>query len=467
MKYDLIVIGAGAAGLNIAVFANRIGLKTLMIDKEDKKIGGDCLNYGCVPSKALIHIAKIAHDAKLSKAIGLKVSGKPDAKAITDYISSKVEFIRKHENAEHFRKQGLDVQLGLAKFVSPNSIQVNNQIHSAKKIIIATGSKPRSLNAEGIEKVQHYNNESVFNLKKIPNKLLVIGGGPIGIEISQALSRLGSQVTVVVSDKTFLPKESPEIAKILQNELEKEGIKFIFNARTTKFTSARSAIVQDKVTKKEQRVIFDATFIAIGRELVYPSGLEKANIQRDKDKKLIVNDYLQTTNPNIYISGDAAGGMQFTHATELHASVILNNLFSPFKKKLSYDNFAWVTYTDPEIATFGLNERQLKERNIFFEKLSENFAETDRAITDNSKGKLILLIDKSEKILGGSLVAPNAGEIIQELVLANSAGLTTKDIFKKIYPYPIASRVNKAIISKHLGKKLTPFTMKLMRWLFG
>ena len=249
MKYDIIVIGAGSGGLNIAGFMNKAGFKVLLIDKSDENIGGDCLTFGCVPSKALIHISKLVHNAKESEEFGMKVNGKVDIKVVMDYIKDKKEIIRLHENASYFRKIGMDVVLGLAKFASKNSVLVNGKEYFGKKIVLATGSRPRKLKIPGVEKVDYYTNESIFGMKKLPKELLIVGGGPIGIEMAQALRRLGSNVTLIDHHSYFLPKESTEIAKVLFKKLKEEGIKFYFNSNIEKFISSGEALCIDSLGK--------------------------------------------------------------------------------------------------------------------------------------------------------------------------------------------------------------------------
>jgi len=466
--YDIIVIGAGSGGLNIAGFMNKAGFRVLLIDKSDENIGGDCLNFGCVPSKSLIHVAKIIHNSKLSKEFGLLVKGKPNMKKVVEYIKQKQEVIREHENASWFRKQGIDIELGQAEFIGNGKISVNDRHYEGKKIVIATGSKPLIPKIKGIEKVKNiYTNETVFNLDYLPEKLVIIGGGPIGVELGQAFLRLGSDVTIVQRGANFLPKENPEISEIIQEELTKEGMHIYKECEPTAFQSENSLFAKTK-SGKFLKINFDAVLLATGRELNLPRGLEKAGVELTEDKRKIkVNEYLQTTNKKIYLCGDIAGGYQFTHAAELHASVILNNFFSPFRKKISYDNFSWITYTDPEIATFGLNEEELIKRNIEYKKITQDYGDVDRGIVDNAKGKLIIYISRENKILGGSLISPNAGEIFQELSLAMSSNLNVKKLFNKIYPYPTASRINKKTITKIYSEKLTGFSKKILRVLYS
>lgn len=468
--YDIICIGAGSGGLNIASFMNKIGFKVLLIDKTDKNIGGDCLNFGCIPSKSLIHISRLFNDAKKASEFGLRISGIADIKKVMDYITSKKEIIREHENAEYFRKKGMDVVLGEAKFLNNDSVIVNNDTYSGKKIIIATGSRPRKLNIPGIENLgygtSYLDNEIIFNINKLPDKLVVIGGGPIGIELGQAFSRLGSKVTVINRRKNCLGKECSETSDILIHELIKEGIEFKFNSEPKQILNKNQLLIETKIndSKKQEKIDFDAILVGIGRELNLDLDLEKAGIELFNNK-IKVDDYLRTTNKKVLVCGDVAGSYQFTHAAELHASIILNNFFSPIKKKINYDKFSWVTYTDPEIASWGLNENQLEERKLEYKKLSLDLDEDDRSITDEVKGKLILFISKN-KILGGTLVRRNAGEIAQELILATHSDLDIKHIFSKIYAYPTASRINKKIIADLFSGKLTPFTIKLLKLLY-
>jgi pyruvate/2-oxoglutarate dehydrogenase complex dihydrolipoamide dehydrogenase (E3) component len=464
--HDIIVIGAGSGGLNIASFMNKSGFKVLLIDKSDEGIGGDCLNFGCIPSKALIHTSRLLHHAKESERFGLSVKGKANIKSITSYIKSKQDIIREHENTAFLRKSGIDIELGKAKFSSTNSIKINNEEFSARKIVLATGSSPITPKIQGLENLSYYNNENIFNIKKLPSRLLIIGGGPIGVEIAQAFQRLGSQVIVLLRSHNFLPKEDPEISNILLKKLKSEGIQFQFETNPIKFTSKNTLIVEKD--KKQDQIRFDTLFVAVGRKLNLENlNLEKAGIKITEDKKKVkVNQYLQTTNRSVFLCGDIAGSYQFTHAAELHASIILRNFFSPFKKKLSNDYLSWVTFTDPEIATFGLNEQQLKARSIKYEKLSHDLKYDDRALVDEAtEGKLIIYISKN-KILGGTLIANNAGEMAQELILALSSNLDIKHIFNKIYPYPTASRINKTTLSQHFAKKLTPLNKKLLHFLY-
>ena len=465
--YDIICIGAGSGGLNIASFMNKAGFSVLLVDKSDANIGGDCLNFGCVPSKALIHLSRIAHQVKHSNELGLKTTGKVDIKKVMKYVDEKREVIRKHENAAYFTKRGMDVALGIAKFTGKNDIEVSGKKYKGKKIVLASGSRPKKLKVQGIDKVKtYYDNENIFNMKVLPKKLLVIGGGPIGLELGQAMSRLGSEVTIVQRGPKFLDKEHPEIASVLKDHLVKEGIKFKFNCKPLEFPSSNEVILQHKNGKKN-KIKFDGLLVGIGRELNIPEGLDKAGIELNDKGKIKVNDYMQTTNKNILLCGDIAGGMQFTHAAEVHAGVILTNFFSPFKKKLNMDKFAWTTFTHPEIATFGLQENQLQKHNITYKKLSTDFQEDDRAIVDNATfGKLILYISNKDKILGGTMVARNAGELTQELLLANSANISIKEIFNKTYPYPTAGRINKRLIAKHYSNKLTDFSKKILRFLY-
>ncbi|MCO5935479.1 FAD-dependent oxidoreductase [Mucilaginibacter sp. RB4R14] len=467
-EFDIIVIGAGSGGLSVGLFMNRAGLKVLMISLSDKDIGGDCLNDGCVPSKALIHAAKLVRHAKEAAQFGLDVSGSVDIQKVISYIRSKQSLIRVHENAQWLHDQGITVALGNACFAGRNQVEVDGKIYSGKKIVIATGSKPRKLTIEGVEKVSYFDNESIFHLETLPKNVLCIGGGPIGMEIAQALSRLGSKVTVVHKNSSILEHDDPEVTTILMEQLKKEGIKYLLNTRIDRFTSANGAAV--KTAAGETEVIhFDAVFVAIGRELSLERlALSKADIEVE-GKRIVIDRYLRTTNKDVLVCGDVADDLQFSHAAEFHARLILNNLFSPFKKKLNNQYMSWVTFTDPEVATFGLSEKQVKDKRINFRRLEKDFKDDDRAVVNNYRyGKLVLLVSeggffRKQKLLGGTMVAPNAGELIQELILANSVKLPVKAIFDKVYPYPVASRINQSLVTDLISEGLTPVIKALLQ----
>jgi len=466
--YDIIVIGAGSGGLSVGMTMNTLGFKVLMIAKTDEDIGGECLNDGCVPSKALIHVAKILRHAKTAEAFGLKLSGKADLRKAMEYVTQRQEIIRKHENAVVLRKQGIGIALGEAKFTGKNEVTVKNTKYKAKNIVIATGSKPRKLNVPGVENINYYTNSSIFSIQNLPQNLLVIGGGPIGIELAQAFNSFGTKVTVVQQGNKILEHDDEYVTSVLLEQLKQEGIEFMLNADVERFTSSDKANIKFK--KGESRVvIFDAVFVGIGRELPLDAlQLQNAGINT-KDGKIITDKYLRTTNKKVYVCGDVAGDLMFSHAAEFHARILVNNFLSPFKKKLNNDTMSWVTFTDPELATFGLNEKQLQERGIPYQKLEQEFNADDRAITDQYQyARMILYISKGnflkkEKILGGTMIAPNAGEIIQELILANTAGLSIRKIFNKIYPYPVASRINQQLIVKHKQKIISPRLKKLVQ----
>ncbi len=466
--YDIVVIGSGSAGLSVGLTMNTLGFKVLMIAKTDHEIGGECLNDGCVPSKALIHVAKILRQAKTAEAFGLHLTGKADLKKAMDYVTQRQEIIRKHENATELREQGIDIALGEATFTGKKEVTVDNVKYKGKNIVIATGSKPRELDVLGVKDVNYFTNSTIFSIENLPKNLLFIGGGPIGIELAQAFNSLGAKVTVVQHGNTILEHDDPKVTSVLLQQLRQEGIEILLNAEVERFTSSETAKIQlkDGASRSEN---FDAVFVGIGRELPLDVlQLQNAGIET-KDGKIVTNKYLQTTNKNVYVCGDVAGDLMFSHAAEFHARILVNNFLAPFKKKLSNEHMSWVTFTDPEIATFGLNGKQLKDRKIAYEKLEHSFNADERAITDQYQyGQMILYVSKGnffkkEKILGGTMVAPNAGEIIQELILANTSGLSTQDIFNKIYPYPVASRVTQQLIVKHKQKIISPRLKKLIQ----
>jgi pyruvate/2-oxoglutarate dehydrogenase complex dihydrolipoamide dehydrogenase (E3) component len=470
--YDIIVIGAGSGGLSVGLSMHQLGFDVLLVDKNDKAIGGECLNTGCVPSKALIHVSRQVHAAKKAANYGFQIQGEIDMIKVKNYVDEKREIIRKHENASYFEDLGIDVALGTARFISKDSIEVGNNIFTGRKIVIATGSRPRKLDVPGVEMVKYYDNESIFDLEYLPEKLLIVGGGPIGMELGQAFHRLGSKVTIIHNDELIMTKEDPEITKILMRKLEEEGMKFYLNAKIKKFNNANEAVIECD-DKKDIILDCNAVLVGIGRELNFKElELENAEVEVE-DGKIITDSYLRTTNKRIYLSGDVAGNLKFSHGAELHATLLVNNFLSPIRKKLSFETFPWVTFTDPEVATFGLSEKEIKEKGIKYEKRVMDFEEDDRAVVgDYQYGKLILFLEKSfffpgnSKIIGGSMIAPHAGEITQELVLANAAGIKSSEIFNKIYAYPTSARVNKTIMINRYNEFLTPFIKKMLKFLY-
>ncbi|MFC3199114.1 dihydrolipoyl dehydrogenase family protein [Parapedobacter deserti] len=466
-QYDIIVIGCGSGGLSIGLSMGTMGFRVLMVSRSDRDIGGECLNDGCVPSKSLIYAAKSAHHAKQAQQFGLSLTGSIDIEKVTAYITNRQEKIRTHENAAWLREQGIDVALGEGFFVGKREIEVNGTRYTAKKIVIATGSSPTKLRVPGVENVTYYDNENFFELATLPKRLLVVGAGPIGMEISQAMCRLGSDVTLVSHGKRALPHDDEKVTAVLVKRLEKEGITFHFGAEVSHFISPNEAVVV-RSSGNAQHVHFDAVLVAVGREIRLESlRLKNAGIAVT-DNKIKTDAYLRTTNKHVFVCGDVAGSLQFSHAAEFHARILLNNFFSPFRKKLRNDHFSWVTFTDPEVATFGLNEEALNARNISYTKLDHRFKDDDRAVTDDYQyGRLILYLSSKnlvgkQRILGGTMVAPNAGELVQELILANSQGLSINAIFNKIYPYPTASRINQAAIIKWKSEGLGPLAKRLL-----
>ena len=416
-------------------------------------------------------MAKIVHSAQEANKFGLQVSGVADMKKVMDYVYQRQEDIRQHENAAWLQEQGVDVALGNAHFTAKNEVEVDGKKYKGKKIVIATGSTPRKLTIPGIDKVRYYDNESIFHADELPKRLLVIGGGPIGIEIAQAMSRLGSQVTVVHSQKNILNHDDEAVSTILLKQLQQEGIRFYMEAKVKEIQSANETTVELSNGLME-KIEFDAVFVAVGRQLnLQTLQLQNAGIEV-KDNKIVADEYLKTTNKDVMVCGDIAGDLMFSHAAEFHARILLNNLLSPLNKKLNNKHLSWVTFTDPEVATFGYSEKQLKDKGIGYERLEESFQEDDRAVVDSYQyGKLVLFISskgflKKQKILGGTMVAPHAGELIQELILANANGLSIDVIFNKIYPYPVATRINQKAIVSYKSQGLTDTIKRLLHITF-
>lgn len=470
-KFDIIVIGAGSAGLSVGLAMNKLGFQVLMIARSEKEVGGECLNTGCIPSKALIHVAKIVHHARSAAEFGWDGRGVTDWCKVLDYVKNAQDIIRTHENAETLRQAGITVALGHAQFVDKRSVQVNGKIFVGKKIVIATGSRPQPLNVPGIELVSCFDNETIFGMDKLPETLLVAGGGPVGVEIAQAMSRLGSRVTLVHNGPMILEHDDPALSGILFHRLEAEGITILLNCQLDSFTSAHEARVRMK-DGASRYVSFESVFIATGRVLNI-EGLELPNARiQVREDRIGSNDYLQTSNKHVFLCGDVAGRLKFSHVAEYHARILINNFFSPIKKKHRVDNLSWVTFTDPELATFGLSEAQLRQRGIPYERLEQDFVGDDRAAADDYRyGKLIVLIKKGSgsgrrRILGGSMIAPNAGELIQELLLLQISRSSLNPLFDKIYPYPVAARINQQLAIRLRERQITSVTKALLRWAF-
>ncbi len=472
-KYDVIVIGAGSAGLGSSGVANVLGLKTLLVEKDGDNFGGDCTNFGCVPSKALIHIANQFHQAKSAERFGLKTSGKADMGGILDHIHQMQTFIKDTEDAAALRKKGIDVVIGKAVFDSGHTLKVNDETYSARIILLCTGTSPRMLDIEGMDSVDVYNNETIFfDCRELPENLIVIGGGPIGCELGQAFSRLGSKVTIVNRGGRLLNKETEKVSEILETRFRKEGIQILNGAEVQFFKDGRTG-----VATKENEIFempCDAVLISVGR-IVNVKGMnfDAAGIELTEKGKIKVDEYLRSTNKKVYVIGDAVGSYMFSHGAEKMVRQLWRNLLVPiFKKKNTWNDLSWVTFTDPQVAHFGLTEERLHEKGVKYLRKCQSFEHDDRAIVEEyTYAQMSLWLDDSngmgrKKILSGSMIAPRAGELVQELELAKHANIPISKLNDRVYPYPVAARINQKTIRGVMEKSRKAWKLKLARIAF-
>lgn len=465
--HDIIVIGAGSGGLNCAVFMQRTGFKVLLIDKKANTFGGDCLNYGCIPSKSLLHVASLIHAGEESARFQALQSGDVSITKVMDYVRQRQDVIRAHENPEYFKQLGMDIAIGDATFSGKHKVVVDKTHFSAKHIVIATGSRPRETTVPGIDTIPHFTNETIFDIQFLPKNFVFIGGGPINIELGQAFSRLGSKVTILQADDRILNKEDAEVASLMQTVLEQEGM--VIHTGVTVQSVENGLVVISNPDGSTDKIPADAVFVGIGRvPNVDNLKLETAGISTNDRGAIVLDKYLRTSNKVVSAVGDATDMYMFTHSAEIQASVVLNNFFAPFMKRYSSARMAWVTFSDPEIATFGASKQQLDSDHTRYDEVRVNLVEDDRAITeDATQGFLKLYVSKKGRLLGGTMAGRRAGEIVSELILMMHIGLKLKSVLGKPFPYPIGSRVIQAASRQYSGKRLqSPIVRRLLRYIY-
>lgn len=460
-NYPFVVIGAGASGLVTCLGLVKSGKKVLLI--EQGHFGGDCTNFGCIPSKALISSGKIAHHINKAKDFGVEVQ-KPlfTCEKALERTRKIIEKVQKTENKEALEKQGVDVIVGKASFISPHLLSVETETGQieveAKKIIITTGSSPRKPSFEGIESVDYLTNETVFDLEKVPKSLIVIGGGPIGSELAQSFLRLGTKVSLVHSHKRLLTRESNRTAELLKSTFEEEKMNLFLNYKTTKIEKSSTGVVLTIVeneTQETKTIEAEKILIAAGRSPnIFSLNLEKASIDFT-DKGITTDAYKRTSQKHIYAIGDCSGPPFFTHLAEHHARGLLQSLIL-FRKKIDNQPVPRVTYTDPEIATIGITEEEMDKNKMELYVLP--FSKIDRAICEGREEGFISIITKkwSSKILGATIMGPNAGELLMEISLAMYFNIPLRKLSKVIHPYPIFSRGIRKASDLYLTQTLLP-----------
>ncbi len=440
MDYDLTILGGGSGGLTAARVAASLGARTLVIDKE--RLGGDCLYTGCVPSKSLIHAARMAHQAKTASHVGVSsIDINIDMGQIATYIQGVIAHVHA---AEHVYTDDVTVKFGTVTFLSPTTLLLNDEKISSKATIIATGSHPAHPKIEGLEDIAYLTNESVFELTQLPSSLLIIGGGPIGVEVGQALTRLGVQVTIVQGPERILPKEEPDVSAAISAVLQSEGVKLITQARVLKIEQKEEQKEGKKyVTVKQGEQLLsleaDAIFVAAGRlPNVEGLQLDAANVDYN-EQGIKVDDYLRTSTPNILALGDVIGGYLFTHVAAYQGSIAVRNALLPFaKKKVDYRVLPWCTFTDPEAARIGLTYAEAQQRYQKVRVITFPWSDIDRAQAEDAPIGFIKLIlaGKKDEIVGAHIVGAQAGELLGEVAVAMQHHLTIADLVNVIHPYP-------------------------------
>ena len=467
-KRDLVVIGGGTGGLIVTSVAAQLGLKVTMIERRDK-LGGDCLQTGCVPSKTLIHAAKVASLMRRAGEYGLNaVEPEVDLGRVSDHVQSVIDQIQPHDDPQRFRDYGAEVLFGHASFIDPHTIEVNGQKIHGRRFVIATGSSPFIPPIAGLEEVPYLTNENVFSLRELPARLIVLGGGAIGVEMAQAYARLGSQVTIVERLPHILPQEDTEISDMLAQSLKAEGIDILTNT-SAEHVSQPEAVYRmrcSRENKSDCELESDALLVAVGRKPnVTGMGLESAGVDFD-NKGIKVDRRLRTTRKHIYACGDVAGPYPFTHMAEYQAGIVISNAIFRFPKKTNYRVVPWVTYSDPELARVGMTEQQAKEQGLEVDVLRFPFSGIDRALAEVETAGEMKLISRKGKILGATILGPHAGELIHEIVLAMQTGLKIGDISATIHAYPTLAQISRRTVNTYYGEKLfNDRTRKVVGWI--
>ena len=475
--YNVVVIGAGTAGLVTAAGTAGLGGRVALIERN--KMGGDCLNFGCVPSKALISSARLIQQIRESEKWGLERQEPQFVfERVFDRMRERRAKIAPNDSQERFESLGVDVFRGEAQFISPHEVEVDEQRLRAKNFVIATGSRPVIPKIEGIGAVPYLTNETIFDeLIEKPESMIVLGGGPIGCELGQALNRLGVKVTIVQRGGQLLPREDRDVASFLERRLTGEGVRVIKNtnastvAKTGDGTIAVQLSDRQSTAQTETRVVADGLLIAIGRTPNFRKlDLQAAGVEVDENG-IRVNGFLQTSQPSIYAVGDVIGPFQFTHMADAQARVVVRNLLMPFqflRQKMDYSVVPWCTYTDPEVAHIGLSEKDGQKNGMAYDLFRVELAEVDRAVVESEDAGFakILTAKSSGKIIGATIVSPNAGDLLHEFVLAMKAGIGLGIIASTTHAYPTLAELARKAGDKYNKTRLTPAAKRIFAWLY-
>ncbi len=477
---NLLVIGAGSGGLVSAYIAAAVKAKVTLVEKH--KMGGDCLNTGCVPSKALIRAAHQAHEIRQAYKFGIQVAEPEiDFKRVMARVYEVIDAIKPHDSVERYTGLGVEVIEGEASIVSPWEVRVmradgSSETISAQSIVVATGAKPRIPNLPGLEQSHFVTSDTLWQLTDLPKRLLVLGGGPIGCELAQAFQRLGSQVSLVQRQNTLMPREDAEAQQLIERRFVDEGIT-LYLGKEAKAVVVREGVSYLQVSGSgEEEIPFDCLLLALGREANTTGfGLESLNIDIRENGTVSANAFLQTRFPNIYVCGDVTGPYQFTHVAAHQAwYAAVNALFGSFKRfKVDYRVIPWATFTDPDIARVGLSEREAKERHIPYEVTRYGIDDLDRAIADGDNHGFVkvLTVPGKDKILGVTIVSRHGAELIAEFVLAMKQGIGMNKLLGTIHIYPTFAEANKYAAGEwkraHVSSKILHGLQRYHQWRRG
>ena len=474
--YNLAVIGAGSAGLVTAYIASQVRARVLLVERD--KMGGDCLNHGCVPSKALIRVARLAHDIRNAKDFGIRATlSDVDFPAVMKRVHDVIQTIAPHDSVERYTSLGVECMQGDAVLTGPNALRIGDTEVTAKHIVIATGARPFVPPIPGIEDAKPLTSDNLWELQELPERLVVLGGGPIGSELSQAFARLGSQVTQVEKGERIMPREDPDVSQLIQERFAAEGIQLLTGTNAERVESSNG--VHELVCSqggKEVRVPFDRILVAVGRRPnIKGIGLEELGIALSDRGTIETDAYLRTNVDSVFCAGDVAGPYQFTHTASHQAwYAAVNTLFGCLKKfPVDYRVIPWATFTEPEVARVGLNETDAREQNIPFETTIYDLKGQDRAVCEGeNKGFLkILTPPGKDRILGATLVGPHAGDVIAEFVLAMKQNIGLNKILGTIHIYPTLAECLKAGAGEwkkaHVPKGIMGFLPKFHAWRRG